>query len=150
MRGGVVEAIFIGPEKKGAMHAVGSVHAVAGQGLVGDRYLKKDGEEDPGRHVTLIEAEAIEAVVRDEAIPLSPDETRRNVVTRGVALNHLVGRDFHVGGVLLRGIRLCEPCGHLETMTRPGVRLALLHRGGLRAQILADGDLRVGDSVDGS
>ena len=74
-------------------------------------------------------------------------ETRRNVVTRGIALNHLVGKRFRVGEVLLQGIRLCEPCDHLESLTRPGVRQALLHRGGLRAQILEGGVIRVGDPI---
>ena len=81
---------------------------------------------------------------------IEPIETRRNVVTRGVALNHLVGKRFRVGEVMLQGIRLCEPCEHLESLTRPGVRAALVHRGGLRAQILEGGAIRVGDSISRS
>jgi MOSC domain-containing protein YiiM len=107
--------------------------------------VKKGG---PDREVTLIEAEAIEALPRDEGVAFEASESRRNLVTRGVALNHLVGREFRVGSVPLRGIRLCEPCVHLESLTRPGVKAGLTHRGGLRAQLLGDGEIRVGDPVD--
>jgi MOSC domain-containing protein YiiM len=99
------------------------------------------------RHVTLIEAEAVEAVRRDEGLALTAAETRRNLVTRGVPLNHLVGKDFFVGGARLRGVRLCEPCLHLEGSTRPGLRQALLHRGGLRARILAGATVSLGDLI---
>jgi MOSC domain-containing protein YiiM len=78
---------------------------------------------------------------------LDPGATRRNIVTRGVPLKHLVGQQFRVGDVTLRGLRLCEPCAHLERLSHPGVREALIHRGGLRAQILTDGTIRVGDSI---
>ena len=81
---------------------------------------------------------------------LDPGNSRRNIVTKGVALNHLVGREFRVGEVTLRGIRLCEPCGHLEELTQKGVMQALVHRGGLRAQILIDGTIRVGDTIQES
>jgi MOSC domain-containing protein YiiM len=97
--------------------------------------------------VTLIESEAIDAVNRDYAMRIDPIETRRNILTRGVALNHLVGKEFSVGNVRLRGLELCEPCKHLEGMTRPGVMRALVHRGGLRAQILQGGVVSVGDSI---
>jgi MOSC domain-containing protein YiiM len=133
------------------MQAVGSVHAVPGQGLEGDRYWQGEGsssqKKGPDREVTLIEAEAIEALVRDDGVPFEPLESRRNLLTRGVALNHLVGREFRVGPARLRGIRLCEPCSHLQALTRPGVREGLVHRGGLRAEVLAEGVLRVGDPV---
>ena len=104
-------------------------------------------KRSPDREITLIEAEAIEAVPREYGVELSPAEARRNIVTRGVALNHLVGREFRVGNVVLRGIRLCEPCEHLERLTRPGVLEALVHRGGLRAQIVSGGTIQVGDSI---
>src|SRR5438093_10901328 len=83
----------------------------------------------------------------DKELAFSPGDARRNVVTRGVALNHLVGEEFLVGGVRLRGIRLCEPCSHLEGLTRRGVLAGLIHRGGLRAQILIGGEIRVGDPI---
>lgn len=132
------------------MQSVTAVETVAGKGIVGDRKFregtggKKDG---PDREITLIESEAIEAVNRDYVLRLDPIESRRNVLTRGVALNHLVGREFTVGSVRLRGLRLCEPCAHLENLTRKGVMRALLHRGGLRAQIIEGGPIRVGDPI---
>jgi MOSC domain-containing protein YiiM len=117
----------------------------------GDRKFRREGiparKNGPDREVTLIEAEAIEAVSRDYGVAIEPIETRRNVVTRGIALNHLVGKRFGVGEAVLQGIHLCEPCSHLESLTRSGVREALVHRGGLRAQILEGGVIRVGDSI---
>jgi MOSC domain-containing protein YiiM len=146
-----VVAIFIGPDPGGPMRPAGAVRAVPGKGLEGDRYWQggpgEPRKRGPDREVTLIEAEAIEALARDEGVAFDPSESRRNLVTRGVALNHLVGREFRVGAARLKGLRLCEPCSHLEEMTREGVRLGLLHRGGLRAQVLDEGVVRVGDAV---
>jgi MOSC domain-containing protein YiiM len=146
-----VVAIYIGPKVAAAMASVETARAVAGRGLEGDRKFQRDGtppdKAGPDRELTLIESEAVEALNRDEGVPFHAGESRRNVVTRGVALNHLVGREFRVGEVALRGIRLCEPCSHLESLTRPGVMRGLAHRGGLRAQILNDGSIRVGDAV---
>jgi MOSC domain-containing protein YiiM len=141
-----VEAIFLhGPEGE-AMSPVDEATARAGFGLEGDRYFRPDGNE-PDREITLIEAEAVEAFVRDDKVPFEVAESRRNVVTRGVALNHLIGREFSVGEARLEGIRLCQPCNHLQKLTRPGVLKGLVHRGGLRARIVQDGPIRVGDPV---
>jgi MOSC domain-containing protein YiiM len=128
------------------------VRAVAGKGLEGDRYFNQVGtySNHPGigRQVTLIEIEAIEALKQDYDIELNPGASRRNIVTRGVALNHLVGREFKVGEVRLRGDRLCEPCSHLQKLTQQGVMRGLIHRGGLRAEILTAGVIRVDDVID--
>jgi MOSC domain-containing protein YiiM len=125
---------------------------VPGKGLEGDRYFNKAGtfsaQHQPHREVTLIEIEALEALRRDHGIELNPGESRRNVVTRGVPLNHLVGHEFRVGEVALRGLLLCEPCSHLAQLTQPGVLPALVHRGGLRAQVVSGGMIRVGDAVE--
>jgi MOSC domain-containing protein YiiM len=146
-----VVALFIGPTLQAPLHAVDQVVSVAGHGLEGDRKFRRESlppnKNGPDREITLIEAEAIESVNRDCDIELRPIETRRNIVTRGVALNHLVGKKFRVGEAVLEGLRLCEPCTHLESLTRPGVREALLHRGGLRAQILEGGIIRIGDPI---
>ncbi|MCI0409312.1 MAG: MOSC domain-containing protein [Acidobacteria bacterium] len=135
------------------MASVNEVHAVPGKGLEGDRYFTQTGtyskKPRPDREVTLIEIEAIEALAREYKIALEPGAARRNIVTRGVPLNHLVGQEFRVGDVTLRGLRLCEPCAHLERLSHAGVREALIHRGGLRAQILTDGTIRVRDSIRG-
>jgi len=133
------------------MRSVKNVRAIPGKGLEGDRYFKASGtysdRPGPAREITMIESEAIEAMARDNELAISAGDARRNVVTRGVPLNHLVGREFVVGGVRLRGIRLCEPCSHLEGLTRRGVLAGLIHRGGLRAQILTGGEIRVGDPI---
>jgi MOSC domain-containing protein YiiM len=148
---GVVLAIHIAREATGPMESVSGTRAIPGQGLEGDRYFRKTGtyssRPGTGREVTLIEAEAVEAIAREAGIVLAPGASRRNITTRGVPLNHLVGRQFRVGEVLLEGVRLCEPCGHLEALTQTGVREGLIHRGGLRARILTEGTLRVGDPV---
>jgi MOSC domain-containing protein YiiM len=145
---GELVAVCIGPHTAEALQAVEQVEAVAGRGLIGDRYYHGEGtfakKDSPDREVTLIESEALEALTRDCEISLRPDQTRRNLITRGVPLNHLVGKEFSIGEVVLRGLRLCEPCGHLERLTTKGVEKGLLHRGGLRAQILRGGTLRPG------
>jgi len=146
---GTVEGIFITPTNGAALRSVDSVHARAGKGPEGDRNYFPNGSppKEFDRQITLIEAEAIEGARREYDVQLDTIETRRNILTRGVALNHLVGREFQIGPVRLRGTMLCEPCGHLEKLTRAGVRKSLVHRGGLCARILNDGEIRVGDPV---
>jgi MOSC domain-containing protein YiiM len=148
---GVVVAIHVAPAAGAPTRAVEVARAVPGRGLQGDRYFERTGtysrQRGSGRAITLVEDEAIVALYQEVGIELPPGGTRRNVVTRGVPLNHLVDRDFLIGDVLLHGTRLCEPCGHLERLTQKGARRALVHRGGLRADILTEGIIRVGDSV---
>ncbi len=150
---GSLEAIYITPTKAAPMQRVDAAHAVAGAGIEGDRYYKAAGTfskrrpVEPDYQITLIEAEAIEAAAGDYELPLEPAQSRRNLLVRGVPLNHLVGQEFLVGEVRLRGIRLCEPCGHLEKLTFSGIKKALLHRGGLRAEVLRGGELRPGDAI---
>jgi MOSC domain-containing protein YiiM len=148
---GTVESINIADGAKAPMRAVVEVRAIPGVGLEGDRYARQQGtfyKPEPDYELTLIEAEAIEALSRDCAIELAPGDARRNLVTRGVPLNHLVAKEFLIGDVKIRGLRLCEPCDHLQQLTeRPGLIKGLLHRGGLRAQILSEGTIRVGAVV---
>jgi MOSC domain-containing protein YiiM len=148
---GHLVAICVADAKGVELRTVNEIEAVAGRGLVGDRYFQQAGTFSkpgaPDREVTLIEGEALEAIARENQITLEPRKTRRNLVTRDVPLNHLVGRDFVVGEVLLRGLRLCEPCDHLQKLTVAGVKDGLHHRGGLRAQILRGGQLRTGDAI---
>ena len=149
---GRVESIHIAPSAEAAMHGLVEVTAVAGVGLAGDRYAARTGsfstKPKPGRQITLIEAEAIEALERELGLVLTPGETRRNLITRGVALNHLVGHEFRVGEVRLLGHELCEPCGDLARMTgKTQILPGLVHRGGLRAEILEGGLIRVGDLI---
>ena len=147
---GRLDSIWITDRKATPLRRVEEAEAVAGHGLAGDRYYLKEGtfsKPSPDHELTLIESEALAALGRDYEITLEPGQARRNLITRGVPLNHLVGREFQVGDVLLRGIRLCEPCGHLEKLTLVGVKKGLLHRGGLRAQIVLGGTLKSGDVI---
>jgi len=148
---GSVHSIHIAPAASEPTASVEEVRAVAGQGLEGDRYFNGDGtySQTPGtgRQVTLIELEAIEALERDYEMRIEPGQARRNIVTSGVALNHLVGREFSVGEVRLRGLRLNEPCNHLAGLTDEKVKQGLVHRGGLRCDIVSGGVIRVGDAV---
>jgi MOSC domain-containing protein YiiM len=152
MERGNVVSIHIAASAAAPTREVAEVRAVAGKGLEGDRYFIGSGTySKPGAtsaKVTLIESEALEALKRDYDIELAPGESRRNIVTHGVALNHLVGREFKVGAIRLRGTHLCEPCAHLQQLTQQGVMRGLAHRGGLNAEILTDGVIRAGDFVE--
>ena len=136
-----VEAIHVGAERAPELWPVDSIRAVAGKGLEGDRHFHPEGAK-PGGALTLVEAE----VVEDVGLPAGA--TRRQVTVRGVPLNDLVGKRFRVGDVECFGVELCEPCLHLEAMTRPGIIEELVHRAGINADILTDGVIRVGDSVE--
>ena len=136
-----VEAIHLGEPESPRLRSVDSVRALAGKGLEGDRHCFYEAGAEPGRALTLVEAENVEAV------GLQPGETRRQVTTRGVRLNDLVGRRFRVGEVECYGVEICEPCRHLQSMTRPGIIKELTHRAGINADILTDGTISVGDEV---
>ncbi|GAA0224536.1 MOSC domain-containing protein [Haladaptatus pallidirubidus] len=129
----------------GTVEAIESVEAVAGAGLRGDRHFDPSSSGDD---ITLIEAEAVEAVEQESGISLEPGEHRRNVTTRDAALNHLVDSRFRIGEAVCEGVELCEPCSHLESLTEKGTLSALVHRGGLRAVIVESGEIGVGDSVE--
>jgi MOSC domain-containing protein YiiM len=150
---GRVVAIHVFERGGGPPRALERVEAEAGQGLAGDRYLRAAGRGtffDPdkdGQDLTLIELEALEALRDHHGIELEPADARRNVVTSGIDLNALVGRRFRVGPVECLGVRLCDPCSHLERMTEKGVLRGLVERGGLRADLLTSGVIEVGDRV---
>jgi MOSC domain-containing protein YiiM len=135
-----VEAIHLGAPREAELWTVDSVRAVAGKGLEGDRHYHDEGAS-PGQALTLVEAEVVEEV------GLEAGATRRQVTVRGVKLNELVGKRFRVGDVECFGVELCEPCSHLEELTRPGMIKALVHRAGINADIIAGGMIRVGDPV---
>jgi MOSC domain-containing protein YiiM len=148
---GSVLSIHIALAGSAPVVSVSEIQAIAGKGLEGDRYYLKTGtySKTPGsgREVTLIEIEAIEGLRREYEIAIDAAQARRNIVTRGVGLNHLIDREFAVGEAVLRGTRLCEPCAHLERLTVKGVMRGLIHRGGLRADIVRGGVIRVGDTI---
>jgi MOSC domain-containing protein YiiM len=147
---GRVEHIYIADEPEAPTYPVQEIKAVEGRGLEGDRNFHHDElpAHGDGDNITLIEAEAIEGLLADTGIDLGPGGSRRNVVTRGIGLNDLVGKRFRVGEIECRGVELCEPCRHLERLTQDGVLKGLVHRGGLRADILSSGHIAVGDAVE--
>jgi len=142
----VVEAIHIARERAAPTEPVERIRAVAGRGLEGDRHF---GEHEPGsgHDLTLVAAESIEALGEGQGIVLEPGQTRRQITTRGVDVNALVGRRFTVGEVEAVGIELCEPCNHLQSMTPPGTMRGLVHRAGLNADIVRGGEIAVGDPI---
>jgi len=143
---GVVEQIAIAGEFEELPAVVERVRAVAGKGLEGDRYFAPDGAIT-GEAITLIAAEALEGLRADTGIELSHEASRRNVLTRGIDVNALIGRRFTLGEVLCEGIELCEPCNHLKQLTEDGILRGLVHRGGLRADVLEGGTIAQGDAL---
>lgn len=148
---GSILAIHVRPGPGHPARAVESARARPKRGLDGD-YNVPDEEDAPAvapdTELTLVEAEALAGLEREYGIVLGAAESRRNVLTSGIALNPLVGCEFRLGSVRCRGIELCDPCRHLESTTQSGVLKGLAHRGGLRAQILAEGVIRVGDPIE--
>jgi MOSC domain-containing protein YiiM len=151
---GKLLAIAIARQAKVAMELVESTEAVAGEGLRGDRYgagigaFQFQGQRKPASELTLIAREAIEAANDEFNFTISHLDTRRNLLTEGVPLNELVGKEFCVGEVRVKGLELCEPCGYLEKRTFPGIKEALKRRGGLRCCILRGGVIRAGDIIE--
>jgi len=137
---GVVEGIFFGAVDEGPLEPADQVQVTTGAGIEGDRYGHKD--------ITLFEAEAIEGLEADTGIELQPREIRRNVMTRGIALNDLLGHRIRVGEVEVVVTELCHPCNHLQSLTYPGVLRGLVNRGGLNADVVAGGAIRLGDQIE--
>jgi MOSC domain-containing protein YiiM len=157
---GVVEAIFIAERSGQPMQPVTEVVGEAGRGLLGDRHSRPDldttlepscGPSAPAHHevqdLSLVEAEVLDALRDEHGIDLAGAETRRNLVTRGIRLNHLVGRQFLIGEMLCEGVELCEPCVSIQRQTGKPVLRPLVHRGGLYARIVTGGIVRLGDTI---
>ena len=144
--------IHVAPRASAPMEALSGARLVAGTGIEGDRYATGLGTYSPRPHIdrqaTLIEVETLEALARDRNIDLAPHEHRRNLTTRGVPLNHLVGQYFRVGDCVLYGGRLNVPCLHLETVVGKKVFKPLLNRSGLNARIVVGGLIRAGDRIE--
>ncbi len=151
MSDATLEGVYLCAERRQSLVRVESALLVAGRGLDGDRYGRGRGSfsrwPGSGRAVSLIEAEAIEAVLGETGIDLSDGRSRRNLVTRGVRLEDWVGKTFRVGAAVLRGVRPCSPCAYLERLTAPGAFAALKGRGGLRADVIVGGPIRAGDAI---
>jgi MOSC domain-containing protein YiiM len=146
---GKVEQINITTKRGGRCAPVDAVEALAGQGLRGDRnWSDVPRPEGEARDITLVSAEALDGMLEEHGIALTPADSRRNVLTRGIDLNALVGKRFTVGGTECVGIELCEPCLRLARLTdERGVLRGLVHRGGLRADIVRSGRIMIGDVV---
>lgn len=149
---GTVELLAIAPAAEAPMQLVQQARALAGRGLQGDRYAAGAGTfsprraHKPGYELTLIAAEVVEELTaRDPRLDFA--STRRNILTRGIDVNALVGREFTIGGVHCRGLRLAEPCAHLERLAGPGLLRPLIHRGGIRVDILNDGSIDIGATI---
>jgi hypothetical protein len=149
---GTVEGLAVAPAAVAPMQLLQVVRACAGRGLDGDRYAAGTGtfssraERRPGYDLTVMAAEVLdEMAAAGQALDFAG--SRRNVLTRGIDVNALVGRRFRIGDVICEGRRLCEPCVHLDRLSGPGVLRPLIHRGGLRADVLTDGEIRVGATV---
>ncbi|MFP1682043.1 MOSC domain-containing protein [Alloalcanivorax sp. C16-1] len=146
-----VQALFIAAEKRGPVSRHEALKVEAGRGIVGDRRYRRD--TPPAEQITLIESEQVAAFNREFGLAVDAGALRRNVITEGVDLNALEGRTFQVGGILMRGIELCEPCsvvGHLlagPDLSPARVVRGLTGRGGLRAEVLGSGVLREGDRI---
>lgn len=151
---GEVVGLYVSEVKTGPMQSLVAATALKGRGLSGDRYAARAGTFTPGSDrlrgydLTLIESEALDRLALSDGSRLDAAEARRNVVTRGIDLNALVGRELTIGSVRAFGQRLCEPCVHLQRLTRPGVIAGLVHQGGLRADILTAGEIRLGDKIE--
>jgi hypothetical protein len=141
---GIVAALLLAGEAEAPLTRVETATALAGRGLEGDRYAAGvgtfSGSPGTGYELTLVAAEMLDGV-------LSWEEARRNIVTRGIDLNALVGREFTIGSVTCRAQRLAEPCAHLEQLTEPAILRPLVHRAGIRADILVGGEIAVGDRI---
>jgi len=146
-----IERIFVATAPRAPQIEVPSVRVVVGKGIEGDRHFGK--RKVPGENLTLVEAEELEAFAQEQGVPVDLSGSRRNIITRGVRLNDLVGREFRLGTALLRGVELCEPCsvmGRLYALPEwPGPRTVrqMLHRAGLRADVLQTGVFTVGDTL---
>jgi MOSC domain-containing protein YiiM len=147
---GSVAGIFVAPQSAGEMLSVPQVRALSDRGLEGDRFCRDSWSavNRTDKAVSLIEEEVLQLAAKELGMESIAHLTRRNIVTRGVPLIELLHREFAIGGVRMRGIRLFEPCGHLVKVTKlPGIFKALEHRSGLKAAILSDGVIRLGDPV---
>ena len=148
---GEVVAIHTAPTAGAPMATHAEVVAEAGAGIVGDRYAARQGHWSPirraGDGLTLIDVAMLDAIEREHGVTIDPIDTRRNVATRGIDLDALIGHEFTIGEVRARAVRRCEPCSYLDGLLDRNLLPILVHRGGIRVEILVGGSIRVGDPV---
>ncbi len=152
---GIIETILISGSAGGEVVSQSSVKLEIGRGIVGDMYYLSKGtyskklEKSHDFEITLIEREEIDAFNQATGLDYGVGAFRRNLVTRGIRLNDLAGKEFSIGDVKFKGIRLCEPCAYLSGLLGPEIMDLMVHKAGLRAQILVDGSIEVYDSIFG-
>ena len=149
---GAVIGLYVAERAGAPLRSLDQAELVAGRGVVGDRYFSGAGkfspaQPDPDHELTLIEIEEIDRFNAATGLALAPGAFRRNVITQGVALNALVGVDFSLGALVVRGVRLCEPCAYLADLVDREVLPRMVHKAGLRAGIVRGGALHVGDAI---
>lgn len=147
--GGRVDAIHIGAVHSGPLQALERARLIPGIGIEGDRHATENAKvrRHGGRELTLVEAESLDYLADEHDISLAPGSTRRNVTTRGVRLADLIGREFRIGEVRVRGLEQCEPCAHMEELVGQPVMRPLVHRAGIVAEILSEGEIEIGDPI---
>ena len=148
-----VERIFIASDAGEPMVELSEANVIAGQGLAGDRYVSKTGTyswgEGNGRQLTIMEAEVIHEINDGIGIPFLAEECRRNIVSRGLVLNPLVGMRIRIGrDALIDVTRLCHPCNYLQSLLGRPVLKPLTNKGGIRCDVFAGGVIRTGDAIE--
>jgi MOSC domain-containing protein YiiM len=150
---GKIEAIFVAESKKSKINSVTLAQLEAGRGIIGDRYhtlANQHAEKNINilqNHITLVEKENLDTFLRDHKSHLDYGQFRRNILTSGIDLNALVGKEFTIGTARCHGIELCEPCRSLSHIAHNAVLPGLVDKGGLRAIILNDGTLAIGSDI---
>tara|TARA_B100001093_G_scaffold499961_1_gene549838 strand:- start:1075 stop:1545 length:471 start_codon:yes stop_codon:yes gene_type:complete len=152
MINGKVVSLFTTPNGAEKMISAEHLFCLAGKGIEGDRYALGTGtyskKPEPGRQLTIIEIEELEALKHLPDISCIPEQCRRNVISQGIRLNDLVGKIISIGNVELKVHRLCQPCGYLEgKLKKPGLKDALWDKGGVRCEILNDGTITVENTI---
>ena len=152
---GKIVKLLISKDPKSTMLNLNQIVLEAGKGIFGDRYYNQEGtfsnkgEIEPDRDVTLIEIEKIDALNKEHNLDITAEDLRRNIVVSNCDLNSLVDKEFQIGEVVLKGLRLCEPCKYLsDKLNEKKVLTEMVHKAGLRAQIIKSGSIDLNSQVE--
>ena len=152
---GKIVKLLISKDPKSTMLSLNQIVLEAGKGIFGDRYYNQEGtfsnkgEIEPDRDVTLIEIEKIDALNKEHNLDITAEDLRRNIVVSNCDLNSLVDKEFQIGEVVLKGLRLCEPCKYLsDKLNEKKVLIEMVHKAGLRAQIIKSGSIDLNSQVE--
>ena len=144
---GQVGAVFVGARPGGAVQRIPSIEAVAGSGLIGDRYFTSETDHDASEEITLFSEEDVRRARDESGLAIDPTDLRRNIMTRGVDLPGLVGATIKVGEVVVDSLEDNPPCAHLQRLADKPILAPLVGRGGLRGRIVTGGTIREGDPI---